>query len=679
MQKSPGPFWSQVAGHLPIFNRSSSLKDMIKNAIILIFVLLTLTATSSHAQSSSMPCYEPFSTLAALPGLIGTSCQASKIGDSERLIRYYEPFAFPIEEYVNHSQPEDVVRKYMDQILALIEQLATDYYSERAALEGRTYSAAELKGWLTAVLAVAYQESLMTQLQWSQRQDIKKEKLQTLVGDAQCNQKWQVKDGVYYCPEFKVNPDGKKMYGSIGLFQILVSIHSRNHRMGFYDLVQNINYGVIFSYSIWRKVRNGTHPNLDSCRDQIFTPNKKIDYVNMARSMYSAYNGGSARVCRWTQDTIWKRNDLGYYRQLINKPWESLASSEKAREARKITVKKPDGTIEKRHKFSFDLKCLREGRALCLQSEQSDVYLNTVNLNAPYCIWSDADKNYLCLDNEVALRCLQKKLGRFNKESSMAYQKKSIKKYREFKGSELEICSQFLPEIKMGLMQTQKWPALAPIYNWASAQAPVQHVSFYDENVKIKKIEINPEDQSVWYQVELESYGRKILGWGRPEERLEPHSLRSWATKSNEPTISVEQLGQYLNHQNVSYQLRAVQVLQDLPLTAFNFSRVLRVLENAFDDQVMASALALALKYNMNSSLSSYQRAAVFQVLLNQIKASSNSLAVEEIIKVLPKLATEPEQHQQIQNVIAQFKEKSQKSSEAQERYELLKSVFGRR
>ncbi|MEK6555630.1 MAG: hypothetical protein AABZ31_10345, partial [Bdellovibrionota bacterium] len=338
--------------------------------VLFVFLFTFLYFAASHASPNTMPCYEPFFSFAPSPGVIGTSCKATPIGDTKRALAYYEHYVFNFEKYLRSIDPTSYNRIYVDYILDLLEQVATDYYKERAALEKRTVTAAELQGWINAMLAVSYQESLMTHFQFDIRPDTLVDKMQILVGDAKCAKAWEVKDGKYFCPEYEVNADGKKLYGSVGMFQIMLSVHSGSSKLGFFDIVHNVQYAMSFAYGTWSKIIKGTHKGLDVCRDQIFANKKKnigINYVNAARSMYSVYNGGPARVCRWTQDTIWKQNDNGYKYSIENKPWAKIASPPIAREKRKAKVTKPDGSIEMRYVFPFDLKCVRDGRDMCMK------------------------------------------------------------------------------------------------------------------------------------------------------------------------------------------------------------------------------------------------------------------------------------------------------------------------
>jgi hypothetical protein len=503
---------------------------MVRAGFAFVILFISLSFAASHASSMTMPCYEPFFTFAGSPGVIGTSCKADVIGSSARVMSYYQNYVFDFEKYLRAIEPSYYSRIYVDRVLELLEQIAIDFYNERAALEKRTYTQAELEGWMNAVLAVAYQESLMTHFQLDIRPaPSRAEKIQVLVGDAKCKVKWQVKDGKYFCPEYDVNADGKRLYSSLGMYQILLSVHSGSSKLGFFDMVHNAQYGMTLAYSAWSKIIKGTHSGLAKCQDKIFGPRKgsgNVNYVNAARSMYAVYNGGPSRVCRWTEDTIWKQNDIGYNNSLVNRPWAKIASSKAIRESRKVSVKLPNGKTERRYEFLFDLKCVREGRDLCLkkkpitQASQTPGVLfinhNPTTTEESLCTWSEVYGQFICVEDEKAAACLQQAQPEWLKEfeasrdQAPVYEMSSV---LQLEGDGDILCPKLTDKI-LPVGSELWWPSSEAIRSWPEAVANVQDTFYYSVPVKVLGFEVRPGRNEIWYRFEYFKNSIRREGWG---------------------------------------------------------------------------------------------------------------------------------------------------------------------
>lgn len=315
---------------------------------------------------TTIDCYDPNTGWGVAPGAIGVSCRATGVGDTAKAVKYYEHYSLNGNDFLDPISSAAQLQVYTDNVLDLVEQIATDYYRERALLEKRTVSAAELAGWKTAVTAVAFQESYLTHYQFDRRTGDLEHRLNILVGDAKCDVPYAKKpDGRFYCPQFKTNADGMRIFGSQGMFQILMSTHASEAKNGLFDMVQNIQYGMSFYYKNWLKVIQNKNPSMASCRSQIIV-NGRVNYQKAAQAAYSVYNGGAAKVCRWAGDSPWRRNDEGYLNAITNKPWLNFSSTVDVRETRKVSVRQPNGTVVKRFVFPFDLQCLRDAGVICL-------------------------------------------------------------------------------------------------------------------------------------------------------------------------------------------------------------------------------------------------------------------------------------------------------------------------
>lgn len=100
-------------------------------------------------------------------------------------------------------------------------------------------------------------------------------------------------------------------------------------------LIHNIMYSLDEYFAAWEKAVK------QSCL------NSPTNWVNRARSAYSAYNGGSSKICRWTnpRDT-WARNDQGFLTKYNAKAWNNY--------------------IDDQNKMpSVDVQCLAEGGQDC--------------------------------------------------------------------------------------------------------------------------------------------------------------------------------------------------------------------------------------------------------------------------------------------------------------------------
>lgn len=316
--------------------------------------------------ANTIPCYDPNPGWGLGPGAIGMSCRAQGVGDAAKAARYYEQYSLNGNDFVDPATSAEQLHIYADNVLDVLEQMATDFYRERGLLENRTFTPEELQAWIYGVLAVAFQESYLTHFQLDRRTGDNENRLNILVGDGKCAKPYERRpDGRFFCPEFSVNADGMRLYGSQGMYQIMLSTHSSRSTNGFFDMVQNIQYGMGLYYLGWIKVIQGRHAGLDPCRALIFA-NGAIDYVKAAQASYSVYNGGPSKVCRWSADSPWRRNDEGYLFAVVNKPWYKFASDAATREFRKQVVTLPDGRLSRRFQFPFDLQCLRDAGADCM-------------------------------------------------------------------------------------------------------------------------------------------------------------------------------------------------------------------------------------------------------------------------------------------------------------------------
>lgn len=200
------------------------------------------------------------------------------------------------------SRSEERVR-YMSEMNKFITGMSSSYLQRRKP----NVSEAEKNAWAKAVLALVHQESF-----WSHYRVPTDNKLRMMRGD----------------------------YGhGHGLMQVDDRWHFVQVNTGGAARVQdNIIYALDMIYKEWERAASA------SC---VGSPS---NYVSRTRAMYSAYNGGPSKLCRWTNPKDkWARNDINYYDKFKATSWAKY--------------------IDNRKTYEYNFNCLAQGGGLkCFDS-----------------------------------------------------------------------------------------------------------------------------------------------------------------------------------------------------------------------------------------------------------------------------------------------------------------------
>lgn len=177
-------------------------------------------------------------------------------------------------------------QRYMSEMNKFVTGMSTAYLKRRKP----NVSAAEEAAWTRAVLALVHQESF-----WSHYRKPTDNKLRMMRGD----------------------------YGhGHGLMQVDDRWHFVQVNAGGAARIQdNIIYALDLVYKEWERAASA------SC------VGGASNYVSRTRAMYAAYNGGSGKICRWTNpNDKWARNDKNYYDKFNARSWTKYVDNRKTYE-----------------------------------------------------------------------------------------------------------------------------------------------------------------------------------------------------------------------------------------------------------------------------------------------------------------------------------------------------------
>ena len=177
---------------------------------------------------------------------------------------------------------------------------------------------------------------------------------------------------------YRINTDGRVRYmrGDFGHGHGLMQVDDRSHQTALLqgrgaDLIKNMVYGLDVFYAAWQRAPN------QSC------VNGNSDYTNRIRSAWSAYNGGSRRICRWTQSAgPFAHHDKDFYQKLQNRSWKNYVTTEEK-------------------KTSLNLSCLTEGTRPCANNGTKPT---TPDIGELYQVGS----GLYCLNEKDTLQCVDR-------------------------------------------------------------------------------------------------------------------------------------------------------------------------------------------------------------------------------------------------------------------------------
>lgn len=263
------------------------------------------------------------------------ACNVSAFGAESYVLENYNAAIF-----VDSEDRTDERRRYMQELYAFIRD-ASEYY---LLTRKPDVTNAEQSAWQHAVFAVAHQETF-----WSHYRTATDQRIKMIRGD--------------------------EGHGH-GMMQIDDRWHfvALNEGKGF-ELIENMIYALDIYYAEWQR-------SLDqACLDS------ETNWRDRARSAYSAYNGGSSKICRWIDpDDTFAQNDIGYAQKYDNQSWAGYVD-------------------DTEYVSPIDVECLAEGGSNCQQpgfGAWAGKLLKIEDSSA--CIY--ANEQLHCLDDERNATCL---------------------------------------------------------------------------------------------------------------------------------------------------------------------------------------------------------------------------------------------------------------------------------
>lgn len=203
------------------------------------------------------------------------ACNGFEFGPDQYILNNFDTFIFDTTNLENTERAD-----YVTNLHALIKGVSKVYLlSRKQALP------AEVNAWQHAILATSHQESFMSHYRFYDNEPI------------------------------------KLMRGDFGHGHGLMQVDDRWHFQAVtnaigWNLIDNLNYAMDMLYSGWQKA--ATQPCVGS----------NDNWKNRARAMYSYYNGGPSKVCRFSNpNDRWAQNDKGYLQKYEGQSWERYVQS----------------------------------------------------------------------------------------------------------------------------------------------------------------------------------------------------------------------------------------------------------------------------------------------------------------------------------------------------------------
>lgn len=269
------------------------------------------------------------------------ACNANTFGEDRLVVNTYGPLIFDDAE-VSISERS----RYVDEMNAVIREAAIYYLKKRKP----AVTATELAWWVLGIQSTASHESY-----WSHYRKASDARIKMMRGD----------------------------YGhGHGMMQIDDRAHFSVIDSGIaWNLISNLTYAMDIFYKNWQKAPT------QSC------VNSETNYEARVRSSWSAYNGGSGRICRWKNPADkWAQNDKNFYAHFSKRLWQKhLTNAHK--------------------KASIDVSCLIEKKENCPApgSESAPLLRPGVlykNSSGVYCVVT-GDNKAACVSEARDAICLK--------------------------------------------------------------------------------------------------------------------------------------------------------------------------------------------------------------------------------------------------------------------------------
>lgn len=286
-------------------------------------------------------------------GRVPNGCDVNPFGDPNYVQSTFSPIIF------DDTQTRSIEKsRYIDSMVPLIRDASVYYLASRKS----SASEAEKEAWGNAVLAVTHQETFMTHYRLATDNRIK-----MIRGD----------------------------YGhGHGMMQVDDRWHFAEINEGKgWQIFENITYALDIFYDGWQKASSA------SCVKNLY---------DRSRSAYSIYNGGSSKVCRWTNpNDRWAQNDKNYKAKLDAKEWQQWVSDLNAPSV-------------------LNVGCFMEGNDVCGALKISENMLLKTPSNG-YCIAYEGTLS--CVEKEKDGICLTNALGLNITTSSVSISQSQVDEY----------------------------------------------------------------------------------------------------------------------------------------------------------------------------------------------------------------------------------------------------------
>jgi hypothetical protein len=327
------------------------MKKLIKNQTKIIRSLSTLTILLTGlvlgAQNKTPDYWKCNNRISGkwIFGIAPAACDGSSFGEDKYVYDTYKPAIFSETKEITAER-----KRFMTELNALILESSERYILKR----NPNVSKLEILNFQHASLAIAHQES--------------------------------------YWTHYRLSTDSriKLMRGDSGHGHGMMQVDDRWHFVAInkgygWSLVQNIVYSLEEYYNAWEKAKT------TSC------VRSATDFKSIARSAYSAYNGGISKICRWTNaNDKWAPNDQGFLQKYDQQSWQPYIS-----DVNKIS--------------QINTECLIEGNENCPLKDSgtpppidpktpltNSFYKTTSD---EYCVFKDAQFN--CVEGLRDVSCLQ--------------------------------------------------------------------------------------------------------------------------------------------------------------------------------------------------------------------------------------------------------------------------------
>ncbi|MBS1970427.1 MAG: SH3 domain-containing protein [Bdellovibrionales bacterium] len=203
------------------------------------------------------------------------ACNANAFGDDKYVTGNYGQLIY------SDTAASTERSRYVDEMNAVIKEAAAYYLKKRKP----TVSSTEVSWWVLGIQATASHESY-----WSHYRKATDARLKMMRGD----------------------------YGhGHGMMQIDDRAHFPAVTNGTaWNLITNLTYAMDIFYKNWEKAPSQT------------CVKSATNYEARIRASWAAYNGGSGKICRWTDpNDKWAQNDKNFYTHYSKRLWEKYGTN----------------------------------------------------------------------------------------------------------------------------------------------------------------------------------------------------------------------------------------------------------------------------------------------------------------------------------------------------------------